>query len=64
MNATIAITNLDNARERYKAFRRGEKTPPMKSQTNLTAEQTDILVNKLAKVLVDLYRADMKGELK
>lgn len=64
MQPTIAITNLDNARQRYEAFRRGEKPPPMKSKSSLTAEETELFIDKLAQVFADLYREEKKGEIK
>ncbi len=64
MNATIAITNFDNARERYEAFRRGEKPPPMKPKSSLTTEETELFIDKLAQVFADLYREEKKGVVK
>ena len=64
MKAMIEITDLDKARERYKAFRRGEQLSPQhKAKSSLSAEEKEIILDKLAQVFAELYRAEKKEEI-
>lgn len=64
MKAMIEITDLDKARERYKAFKRGEQlSPQQKAKSSLSAEEKEIMLDKLAQVFAELYRAEKKEEI-
>ena len=65
MKAMIEITDLDKARERYKAFKRREQlSPQQKAKSSLSAEEKEIILDKLAQVFAELYRAEKKEEIK
>ena len=64
MKAMIEITDLDKARERYKAFKRGEQlSSQQKAKSSLSAEEKEIILDKLAQVFTELYRAEKKEEI-
>ncbi|MGN0620001.1 MAG: hypothetical protein ACI4J7_13350 [Ruminiclostridium sp.] len=60
----IAVNNLDEARKRYNAIKRGksvERKSP--SVCPLSAEQENIFMDKLAGILANVYRQEKKKEV-
>lgn len=57
----IVVNNLDEARKRYKAIKRGEPVERKRPAVcPLSAEQENIFMDKLAGILANVYRQERK----
>lgn len=57
----IVVNNLDEARKRYNAIKRGEPVERKRpTESPLSAEQESIFMDKLADILANVYRQERK----